>query len=299
MPPRSTQAETEAAAITCTCRLRVIGAIVPGRPSVDNRVSRYLSSQGCRVRVAPIAVASLALSLAVACGDRGPATVAILAPPTAVPADGLSTVRLPLQFSRGEHPDASQLRVRLLSEDGHGSISIAGSPVAVVYRAGVLPGVASAVISGQDIKPATFAIQTVADYKDSFSDGTPDFLRLDSVTDRQAFRHWFTTIAERQAFAANLPAEINDCAALLRYSYREAMRRHDATWAATSDFGGAPAVADVAKYRYPYTPVGPRLFRVKDGAFTSADLSDGTFAEGRQGTSSSFGSLSSSPHSTP
>lgn len=52
----------------------------------------------------------------------------------------------------------------------------------------------------------------------NFADGTAEFPGLDSVTDRQAFRRWFSLIAGRQAFASHLPAEINDCAALLRYS---------------------------------------------------------------------------------
>lgn len=104
----------------------------------------------------------------------------------------------------------------------------------------------------------------------NFADGTPEFLGLDSVTDRQAFRRWFTLIAERQAFASHLPAKINDCAALRRYSYREAMRRHDAIWATTVDFGGLPAVADIAKYQYPYTRLGARVVRVKEGHFGPA-----------------------------
>lgn len=126
--------------------------------------------------------------------------------------------------------------------------------------------------------PST-AVAKSPDYRDNFGDGTPGFLRLDSVIDRQSFRRWFTLIAERQAFAGHLPNEINDCAALLRYAYREGMRRHDAIWATTMDFGELPAVADIAKYQYPYTPLGPRVFRTKEGQFGPADVNDGTFAE--------------------
>jgi len=130
------------------------------------------------------------------------------------------------------------------------------------------------------VVPASVAITSEPDYRDSFGDGTPDFLRLDSSSDRQAFRHWFTLIAERQAFMGpKLPAEINDCAALLRFSYREALRRHDAAWAKSQDWGPLPAAADIGKYQYPYTPVGPRLFRVSEGRFSPSDLSDGSFAE--------------------
>jgi uncharacterized protein YfaT (DUF1175 family) len=117
------------------------------------------------------------------------------------------------------------------------------------------------------------------DFQDAFRDGTPGFLRLNSVSDRQNFRRWFTLIAERQAFANPLPKEINDCAALLRYSYREAMRRHDAAWATDLNLGGLPAGPDIVKYRYPHTPLGPKLFRTRQGEVTAADVTDGTFAE--------------------
>jgi uncharacterized protein YfaT (DUF1175 family) len=150
----------------------------------------------------------------------------------------------------------------------------------VVYSAGVLPGTVMVSLSGKHVQPAAIAITARPDDQDTFGDGTPDFLRLDSVTDRQAFRHWFILIAERQTFAApGLPKEISDCAALLRYSYREALRHHDAAWAKDMAFDAVPVAADVAKYQYPYTPVGPRLFRVAQGAFTPEDLNDGTFAE--------------------
>jgi uncharacterized protein YfaT (DUF1175 family) len=68
-------------------------------------------------------------------------------------------------------------------------------------------------------------------------------------------------------------------APLSRYSYREAMRRHDAMWATDNNLGNLPAVPDIAKYHYPHTPLGPKLFRVKQGEFTAVDLTDGTFAE--------------------
>jgi uncharacterized protein YfaT (DUF1175 family) len=46
------------------------------------------------------------------------------------------------------------------------------------------------------------------------------------------------------------------------------------------DCGGipfAPAFDSIAKYQYPYTPLGASLFRVKRGAVPRSDLSDGTF----------------------
>ena len=69
-------------------------------------------------------------------------------------------------------------------------------------------------------------------WTDRFGDGTPDFLRLNDPADQAAFRRWFTLIAEYQAIrpSADVPAEITDCASLLRYSYREALKRHDENW---------------------------------------------------------------------
>ena len=42
---------------------------------------------------------------------------------------------------------------------------------------------------------------------------------------------WFTYLAEAQYHAPALPPEITDCAALLRFAYREALREHDGRWA--------------------------------------------------------------------
>jgi uncharacterized protein len=116
---------------------------------------------------------------------------------------------------------------------------------------------------------------------DAYADGMPDFLRLDSPGDQEAFRRWFTLIAEFQALRppAEIPAEINDCAALIRYSYRSALVRHDQIWARESKILTPIALASVDKYRFPSTPLAGNLFRVRPGVFTPNDLKDGTFAE--------------------
>ena len=100
---------------------------------------------------------------------------------------------------------------------------------------------------------------------DSFRDGTPDFLRLDSLADREAFRGWFTAIAEYQALrpAQELPAEINDCAALLRYAYRGALHLHTADWLAENRLEALAYLPSVVKYAYPRTPLGASLFRIQ------------------------------------
>jgi hypothetical protein len=120
-----------------------------------------------------------------------------------------------------------------------------------------------------------------AQLTDSRSDGTPDFLRLEDDADRAAFRRWFTFLAEVQYFTApsQRPAEITDCAALLRYAYREALRLHDAKWSAGSHLVLVPAIESVRKYHYPHTPLGPALFRVRPGPWLPSDLHENAFAE--------------------
>jgi uncharacterized protein len=115
---------------------------------------------------------------------------------------------------------------------------------------------------------------------DRFGDGTPDFLHLDSAADRDAFRRWFTTLAEFQALRTTpLRPEITDCASLLRYSYRGALHQHDDGWLRDNGLVALDPGPSVAKYNVPHEPLGPAIFRVSDGDFIPADLSNGSFAE--------------------
>jgi uncharacterized protein YfaT (DUF1175 family) len=88
--------------------------------------------------------------------------------------------------------------------------------------------------------------------------------RLDTEADRIAFRSWFAFLAEAQYFTPppSRAPEIVDCSSLVRYAYREALRRHDSDWAAHANLILIPALPSVQKYNYPETPTGPRLFSV-------------------------------------
>jgi uncharacterized protein YfaT (DUF1175 family) len=112
-----------------------------------------------------------------------------------------------------------------------------------------------------------------ADLTDSLGDGTPDALRLDDPRDQQAFRRWFPFLAEAQYYQAPeaRPAEIDDCAALIRYAYREALRLHDSPWAAAARLPLTPAFESIGKYHYPHTVLGANLFRVPNGYAQFAD----------------------------
>ena len=118
-------------------------------------------------------------------------------------------------------------------------------------------------------------------WTDSFSDGTPDFLRLTDPADRAGFRRWFTLIAEYQAIRprAEVPAEITDCASLLRYAYREALKSHNEGWFEDTGIEAAVLPGEIRAWQYPHTPLGANLFRVRPGPFVPADATDGAFAQ--------------------
>jgi uncharacterized protein YfaT (DUF1175 family) len=118
-------------------------------------------------------------------------------------------------------------------------------------------------------------------WTDRFGDGTPDFLRLTDPADQAAFRQWFTLIADFQAIRprAEVPAEIADCAGLLRYAYREALKRHDDSWFVVTGIEALALPGEIRAWRYPETPLGAGLFRVRPGSFEAADAANGAFAQ--------------------
>lgn len=136
--------------------------------------------------------------------------------------------------------------------------------------------VASAPVRLSEAAPSTGNPPT-----DRFGDGTPDSLRLDSPEDRDSFRRWFAVIAEYQALRPDkeLPSEINDCAALIRYAYRNALHEHDEAWFQETQLRPPEALPSAGKYSYPHTPLGATLFRVKPGSYAPDDLKNGAFAE--------------------
>lgn len=146
-----------------------------------------------------------------------------------------------------------------------------GACLAAVVLAG-----ASATIAAQ-FQPHRVAVSDARAI--TAKDGAPDFLHLDSAADRAAFRQWFAAIAEYQSLrpTAELPPEINDCAALLRYAYRGALHAHNQTWLEENKLEALAVLPSVRKYAYPHTPLGAALFRVRPPSSTE-DLKT-SFAE--------------------
>jgi uncharacterized protein YfaT (DUF1175 family) len=144
----------------------------------------------------------------------------------------------------------------------------------VTLQSKALPGKVTVGITLPPFAVATASITVLDNLRDSAGDGTPDIFRLDDPSDNGAFRSWFTFLAEAQFFrdTSALPAEISDCAGLIRYAYREALRSHDSAWAKTAGLPLVPAIPSVRKYEYPFTTWGAALFRT--GPNTRAEFAD-------------------------
>ena len=88
-------------------------------------------------------------------------------------------------------------------------------------------------------------------------------LHLSDASDRAAFRSWFVLLADAQ-FERPAP-EVIDCAALVRFAYREALRAHTPEWARRVDLPFTPTFPDVRSGPQPGANGWP-LFRVSPGA---------------------------------
>ena len=116
---------------------------------------------------------------------------------------------------------------------------------------------------------------------DSDNDGIPDRAELESYLDRQNFRSWFTLIAEGQFYQLNKDwnAEQRDCAGLVRFAWREALRRHDRPWFQKMGPAYQAIAPDVKRYQLEHGPLGEKLFRTNFGSYKDGDLSNGNFSE--------------------
>jgi len=87
-------------------------------------------------------------------------------------------------------------------------------------------------------------------------------VRLADESDRAAFRAWFVLLADMQ-FQRTDP-EITDCAALVRFAFRESLRAHTPEWARRVGLPFAPQYPDVRSAPRPNAEGWP-LFRIAAG----------------------------------
>jgi uncharacterized protein len=116
---------------------------------------------------------------------------------------------------------------------------------------------------------------------DSDEDGIPDGAELRTANERESFRRWFTAIAESQFYKVNddwIPAQ-RDCAGLVRFALREALRPHDRGWMKAFGEFDAPVAPDPRRTKLSESLLGEKLFRTSYGAFKESDLTDTTFSD--------------------
>ena len=137
-----------------------------------------------------------------------------------------------------------------------------------------------------EINPVTPAL-SAATLIDSDNDGIPDAAELHTFQDRDNFRRWFTTIAETQFYQLSdqWKAEQRDCAGLVRFTMREALRRHDRIWFQKMGPGYETVAPDVAGFDLDRNPLGEKIFRTDFGSFHESDLRNGRFSEFADGRS--------------
>ena len=111
-------------------------------------------------------------------------------------------------------------------------------------------------------------------------DGLPDTAELRTFNDRDNFRRWFTWIAEMQFYALSdeWNPEQRDCAGLVRFAWREALRTHDRAWYQRMGENYPPVAADVS-VKLDSEPLRDRLFRTAPGTYNSGDLAAGKFSQ--------------------
>jgi hypothetical protein len=122
---------------------------------------------------------------------------------------------------------------------------------------------------------------SVTSLGDADEDGLPDGAELHSFDDRAGFRRWFTAIAEMQFYRTSdeWKPEQRDCAGLVRFAWREALRRHDRLWFQKMGAGYEPISPDVRAYHLENGLLGEKLFRTDFGSFNESDLKAEKFSE--------------------
>jgi uncharacterized protein YfaT (DUF1175 family) len=94
--------------------------------------------------------------------------------------------------------------------------------------------------------------------EDRDKDGFPDVVELNTESERDAFREFFVQVARLQVDSPHPQFKERDCGGLVRFAYRESLKR-----------------GDILPYAYPQVPLlGVNIFRVKPGDFNLEKISE-------------------------
>ena len=115
---------------------------------------------------------------------------------------------------------------------------------------------------------------------DSDNDGFPNAVEMRTFNDRENFRSWFTWIAEMQFYKVSdqWNSDQRDCAGLVRFSWRETLRRHDHAWYQRMGAEYEPVAPDLTA-DLEKGPLREKLFRTSFGPYKESDLANGKFSE--------------------
>jgi len=146
----------------------------------------------------------------------------------------------------------------------------------LVFQSTGLPGRVCFAAGGRKLYLTFYKISPDID-----GDGFPDEVELDTEADRHAFREWFVRIADSQFLkrSGGWSGKQRDCSGLIRFAYREALKRHDERWQRGAGVVLDKNLPDVRKYNYPAVPLlGKKIFKRAKGP--ADDLgSFGAFAD--------------------
>jgi uncharacterized protein YfaT (DUF1175 family) len=210
--------------------------------------------------------------------------------PETLPADGTSSARLTWSATNiyGSPVPFYPKKTRVSLRSGGDKVRIVGKPdrsggpaiIRLGLRAKREPG--EVLVSVEDGEQThIFKLNLVAAEGDRDLDGFPDAVELVDHSDREAFRHWFSAVAEAQFYAADPRWDRihRDCAGLVRYSYKQALRRHDKSWLSGTPYLHRPNHPDIRRYNFPEVPIlGERVFRVSPGPYRPESGVEGEFS---------------------
>jgi uncharacterized protein YfaT (DUF1175 family) len=129
--------------------------------------------------------------------------------------------------------------------------------------------------TASSLLPIRVVVPIMSQITDTDGDGFPDAVELTSEEDRRNFRRWFVTLTESQFYREDdfWRTEDRDCAGMIRFAYREAMKKHTNEWFARRRFLTDMNIPDVKKYNYPSVPlIEERIFRTTSGSLQKSDL---------------------------
>ena len=171
---------------------------------------------------------------------------------------------------------AQKFRVRVVEGRILGTLSANEDSTIWYVTTGAQPGtIRLRLTSDVLLFPVEIVLRIDPPLADADGDGYPDVAELVSSQDRKRFRDWFVNVAESQYYeiSPSWRNEDRDCAGLLRFAYREALKKHDGAWLARFGFLLEPDLPDIGRFHYPEVPLlGTRIFRLTDAAFRPADV---------------------------